>query len=153
MNYTETKLSNLTIAGLSVRTTNQNGKAMTDIGNLFNQFFFQNTIEKIEKKLSSDIYCVYTDYESDYLGEYTVYLGCSVSSTNNQLDLSVKEIPASNYRKYAATGNIHAAVGKTWNEIWSDNSIPRKYAADFDVYGIEAQDPENGTVYTYLSIE
>lgn len=123
-NYTETLLGNLIIVGISVRTTTQDGKAMTDIGNLFNQFFSQNIIEKIENKLSNDVYCVYTDYESDYMGEYTVYIGCSVSSTNDQSNFANKHIPKSKYRKYTSKGNIHGVVGKTWNEIWSDNSIP-----------------------------
>lgn len=153
MNYIETELNDLIIIGISVRTSNQDGKAMADIGNLFNQFFSQNIMEKIENKLSSDLYCVYTDYESDYMGDYTVFLGCSVASLNNQLDfLDAKHIPKSQYRKYTSKGNIHAAVGKTWSGIWSDNSIPRKYVADFDIYGKDSQDPENAIVYTYLSV-
>lgn len=153
MNYIETELSDLNIVGISVRTSNKENKAVIDIGNLFNQFFSLNMMEKIENKLSTDIYCVYTDYESDFMGDYTVFLGCCVESLNNQPDyLHAKYIPKLQYRKYTSKGNIQAAVGKTWNEIWSDTSIPRKYAADFDIYGKDSQDPENSIVYTYLSV-
>ena len=62
------------IIGIETRTTNQNGQAMKDIGGLWNRFFSENIISKIPKAVNSNVYAIYTDYESDYTGEYTTLL-------------------------------------------------------------------------------
>jgi len=38
-----------------------------------------------------------------------------------------------------------------WVHIWQA-PVKRKYAADFDVYGAKAANPDNAEVQTYLSI-
>ena len=50
------------IAGIAVRTTNQDGRAQTDIRNLWTKFMSENIAGQIAARLSDDIYCVYTDY-------------------------------------------------------------------------------------------
>ena len=49
------------IVGISVRTTNQNGQAMQDIGNLWQRFFSEQLLTKIPNKVSDAIYNIYTD--------------------------------------------------------------------------------------------
>ncbi len=71
------------VIGIFVRTTNVNNKALKDIGDLFGNFVRQNIIEKIPNKMTEDIYCVYTDYETDFNGPYTTIIGCKVSSLND----------------------------------------------------------------------
>ena len=53
------------IIGIETRTTNQNGQAMKDIGGLWNRFFSENIISKIPNAVNSNVYAIYTDYESD----------------------------------------------------------------------------------------
>lgn len=155
MNYEEIKLDSFTIVGISVRTSNKDGRGMKDIGELFNRFFSEQIISLIPNKVSDEFYCMYTDYESDFTGEYTTILGCKVSSTDNIPEgLISKEVPASKYHIYEATGEVHEAVGKTWSYIWGQaENIDRAYEADFDVYGKDAADPKNATVRTYLSVK
>lgn len=145
-------LERFNIIGIAIRTSNLNGKALNDIAQLWNRFIQDGIAQQIPNKESEDVYCIYTDYESDYTGEYTTILGCKVTDTTNIPEGFVaKEIPKTNYRKYTSVGKIPDCVGETWNHIWNSD-IKRSYIADFDVYGKEAQSLENAKVTTYLSI-
>ena len=140
------------IIGISVRTTNVNNKALKDIGDLFGNFAGQNIIQKIPGKITEDIYCVYTDYESDFNGPYTAIVGCKVSSLNGiPTGLIGKTIPDSKYQVYRSTGKLSISLSKTWEGIWNTD-LNRRYSADFDIYGEKARDYENGLVDTYVAI-
>lgn len=153
MKQEEVKLDKFTVVGISVRTTNQNYQSQKDIADLWDMFFSRNIIGMIPNKISNDIYCIYTDYESDFTGEYTTILGCKVSDTNKvPADLTIKEIPETKYYKYLSEGELPYAVGRTWAHIWK-SEINRAYVADFDIYGEEAQDPKNARLTTFLSIK
>ena len=156
MNNEEVTLDKFTVVGISVRTTNQNHQSQADIAKLW-EVFFRNAYlqQSLPNKVSGDIYCIYSDYESDYTGEYTAILGYKVSTTDGiptNLSLAIKEIPESRYYKYISEGELPYAVGKTWAHIWQSN-IDRRYLADFDVYGEEARDPKNAKITTYLSVK
>lgn len=155
MVFEKISLDNLTVVGISVRTTNANGQAQKDISTLWESFFSNNIIASIPNKISDDIYCLYTDYESDYQGAYTTVLGCVVSSASDisVTEWTIKEIPTGKYYKYVSQGKLPECVGATWMQIWESSDIDRKYSVDFDVYGKESHDPDNAIVNTYLSIK
>jgi predicted transcriptional regulator YdeE len=147
-----TTLSEFHIIGISVRTTNVNNKALKDIGELFGNFVGQNMMGKIPEKITEDIYCVYTDYESDYNGPYTAIVGCKVNSLDDiPTDFIGKTIPGAKYQVYKSTGKLSISLTRTWEEIWNTD-IDRRYSADFDIYGEKAKDYENAEVETYVSI-
>ena len=143
------------LAGIKVRTTNKSGKAQKDLNDLWGRFFSEKIQEKIKFKLTDNIYSVYTDYETDHSGEYTVFIGCSVSSFEDQSDgLSDLQISEGNFRRYIAAGKLPEAVIKTWTEIWKqDDKLNRAYVADFEVYGLKSKDPDNPEVEIYLSVK
>jgi predicted transcriptional regulator YdeE len=155
MNYETITIGEFLIIGISLRTNNSNGNSQEDIGNLWTRFFGENLIAKIPNKISDEIYCMYTDYESDYTGDYTTILGCKVSSLDNIPDDFVgKTISPSTYRKYKAIGKIPESVGSVWMHIWQSGlSIDRTYQADFDVYGVKSQNGDNSEVDVYLSVK
>ena len=147
-----TTLEAFYVIGISVRTTNVNNKALKDIGELFGNFASQNIKETIPNKISEDIYCVYTDYESDFNGPYTAIVGCKVSTLNViPTGLTGKTIPDSKYQVYRSTGNLSISLANTWEEIWSAD-LNRRYSADFDIYGEKAKDYENAEVDTYVAM-
>lgn len=153
MKYEKITQEAISIVGIAVRTTNKDGQAQHDIAELWKKFIENNIADLIPFKISDDIYCIYTDYESDFMGEYTTILGCRVSDTNDTNDEFIyKEILSGDYLKFTSEGKLPEAVGKTWMHIWQSN-YDRKYTADFDVYGKDAVDPENATVITYLSVK
>ena len=145
-------LEKLTIVGISVRTNNKKAQSQGDIAKLWEEFFTNNISNKINNKISNDIYCIYTEYESDFTADYTTFLGCSVSAIE-ELPVGLKslEIDAGKYLKFLSEGEMPACVMKTWTHIWQEN-YARAYKADFDIYGEEAKDPLNAKITTYLSI-
>jgi predicted transcriptional regulator YdeE len=152
MTETTVELEAFHIAGIAVRTTNQNGQSQSDIGTLWQRFFSEGIIEKIPGKLGQDIYCIYTDYESDLNGPYTTILGCRVASPGRfPAGLVSRMIPGSKYRVFMAKGKLPEAVVNTWKQIW-ESGIERKYAADFDLYGPAAQNPADAEVEVYVSV-
>jgi predicted transcriptional regulator YdeE len=149
---TET-LEKFYVIGISIRTTNENGKAGIAIPELWNKFMSENLIEKIPNKIDNTIYCIYTEYEKDYTKPYTTILGCKVSSIENIPNKMVaKTFENENYRKFIAKGNIlQGMVFGEWTKIWN-TEIDRKYSTDFEVYGEKAQNLENAEVDIYISL-
>lgn len=137
MKYEKVFVDAFSIAGISFRTANQNGRAYLDIKKIWEDFRLnlKNIADDINNRLSDDIYCVYTDYESDKDGEYTF-----------------KEIPAANYYKIMAEGKIPDCTIQAWQSIWQSD-IKRRYLADFEVYGKEACNSEKAKIPIYLSVQ
>lgn len=146
-------VKSFTIIGLSVRTTNENGQSGKDIPALWGRFMAEGIMEKIPNKISTDIYCIYTDYEKDHTKPYTTFLGCNVSSLEQIPDgLTGKQINTGNYIKRSAKGNIlQGLVFNEWLKIWNSD-IPRIFTADFEVYGEKAQNPENAEVDIFIAV-
>ena len=66
------------IGGIKIRTSNQNNQSAIDIGNLWSQFYAQDISGRFPDKLSKDVFVVYCEYESDYNGMFTVYIGHAI---------------------------------------------------------------------------
>ena len=105
--FTTIEIDEFKITGIAVRTTNENGQSQKDIGSLWGKFFSENIGGQIPDKETNDIYCIYTDYKSDFNGEYTTIIGCRVHSFDNLRDGFIsKTIPASKYQVYKSTGEL-----------------------------------------------
>lgn len=146
-------LEKIRLAGIQMRTNNFKGSAKKDIGGLWQRFFAEGFASKIEHKINEDMYCVYTEYESDYRGDYTCFLGYAVSDYINHPELASLEIEVDSYQTFDASGKLPDSVLNKWEEIWADTNLKRAYHADFDLYKFskskEGEDPE---VEIYLSI-
>ena len=151
----ENRIRNMKIIGISTETTNQNGQASADLGQLWGKFFAENIIGKIPNKISNEIYSIYTDYESDYTGKYTTIIGLKVSSLDEIPNgLIGREFENQNFIKITAKGEMPNAIAETWKEIWAkDKELNRTYTYDFEVYGEKSQNGENTEVEVYLSIK
>lgn len=140
------------VVGIHVRTKN-NGQSREDMMALWDKFQNENMYWQIENKESDDIYCVYTDYESDYTGYYTAVLGCKVTSIV-PLPEGFESIlvPEGNYCIYHLAGKCPANVLNAWEHIWYSNT-KRKYTADFDVYTPNIKNFEDSEVKIYLALQ
>lgn len=146
-------LGDFEIIGIAIRTTNQNGKAEKDIEALWKQFYAEDSLSKIEGKISEDLYCVYTDYETDHAGPFTTILGYRMMpGTLPPSGYVRKIILKSTYQVFITQGPLPASVQQTWMDIWKAD-IKRRYTSDFDVYGSQSNNPENAVVRTFVSIE
>ena len=122
------------VAGLSVRTINKDGRAAADIGALWQKLTDGNLGDKLEDKESNELYCIYTDYESDHTDYYTAILGYKVASIEYLPEGFIgKAVPASKYAVFTSEGEFPANIATTWQQIWQSD-LQRKYTADFDVY-------------------
>ncbi|TDQ27805.1 GyrI-like domain-containing protein [Tenacibaculum caenipelagi] len=141
------------VVGISVRTTNEDQKAMEDIPALWQRFMSENIAKQIPNKSSDEIYAVYTDYESDYTKPYTTIIGCRVDEiTNIPEGMISKKIEAPSYEKHVAKGNLtEGVVYNKWIEIWNED-INRAYTSDFEVYGSKAADPTNAEIEIFIGV-
>jgi len=141
------------LAGITVRTTNQNGQSIKDIGELWTRFMSGGLLTQIEARITDDIYCAYTDYETDHTGFYTTLLGCKVSSLDDQPGgMSGITVPAGKYHVYSLSGKFPENVHQAWVEIWNSD-IKRAYTVDFDCYGANAKSFAETEVKIYLAVE
>ena len=147
-------IKSFSVIGISVRTTNENGQAKKDIGELWGKFMSEKMLEKIPNIKDETIYAIYTDYEGDYTKPYTTILGYKVNTLDVIPDGMVGiKIEKEVYNKFVAKGDLtdDAVIGK-WVEIWGMD-IDRAYTADFEMYGEKAIDPTNGEAEIYIAIK
>jgi len=148
-----TKLAPFQVIGISVRTTNENGQAASDIGSLWGKFMTENISLKIPNKISDDIFAIYTNYISDHTKPYDTILGCKVSS----LDMIPKgmvglSFDGGTYNKFISKGDVtKGAIYQTWVTIWNSD-LDRLYTADFEVYGEKAKDPTDAEIAIFVAV-
>ena len=84
----------------------------------------------------SPVFGVYTDYESDVDGAYTVVLGREAGPPT--AESRTARVPAGRYAVFTSTGEMPAAVLAGWQQVWAYFAEPeapaRAYAADFEYY-------------------
>ena len=146
-------IQKFSIIGVSVRTTNENGQSGKDIPELWSQFLTKEIANQIPNKISSDIICVYTDYEKDHTKPYTTILGCAVENLDRiPKGMTGKTIEGLHYEKFTAKGKLaEGIVFNEWLKIWSSD-LERTFTADFEIYGDKANNPENAEVDIYIAI-
>lgn len=151
---TNQKGEKFNVIGISVRTTNENGKSGQDIPALWDKFMNERIAEKIPNKSDNSIYCIYTDYEKDHTKPYTTILGCKVDNLDTVPDGMVgKTLGEANYAKRIAKGNIlQGIVFEEWTKIWKSD-LERTFTADFEVYDEKAQNPENAEVHIFIAVK
>ena len=149
----ETELPAFYAAGITVRTINQNGQSRKDLMALWTRFMSDNILPQINDRAVDDIYCFYTDYESDHTGYYTALLGCKVNSLENiDEGFSGLSVPAGKYQVYLLAGDPLHSILDAWQEIW-ESDANRAYTADFDLYTANAKSFEETEVKIYLAVK
>jgi predicted transcriptional regulator YdeE len=148
------KIDGFSIIGIAVRTTNENNQSGKDIPALWDKFMAEGIIEKIPNKIDNTLYCIYTDYESDYTKPYTTILGCKVANADTIPDgMVAKTFAGGEYTRYTVKGNLmQGVVFNEWIKIW-DSNIERAYTADFEVYGEKAQNTADAEVDIFIAIK
>jgi len=142
------------VIGIAIKTTNENGQAATDIGELWNKFMKQSIVNTIPNKIDTTIYAIYTDYESDHTKPYTTLLGCKVEHLNTIPDGMIgKTIEGGKYLKITTKGDItKGLIANEWMKIWQSD-LNRRYTADYEVYGEKAQNPTDAEVDILIAIK
>lgn len=149
----KTKIEAFHIIGISVRTSNKNGQAGQDIGQLWATFMSEGILQKIPNKISDEILSIYTNYESDHTEAYDTILGCKVSSLDVIPDGMISQsFEGGTFVKFLSKGDVSkGAVYNSWVDIWNTD-LDRLYTADFEVYGEKAQNPSDAEVDIFVAI-
>jgi predicted transcriptional regulator YdeE len=158
------ELDRFTLIGIEARTSNRNrpshqanGRAL--ISEQWERFFKEGIFDRIPNKLDSSIYALYTDYESNRDGEFSLVIGARVSDAPlTPPGMVKKSIPKGNYAVLtSAEGPVAKVVPQAWQPVWKleDSSGlggRRTYRADFELYGPSSRAPQNAEVDLYLGI-
>ncbi len=150
------------LVGITARTNNASEMNISTakIGATFHKFMAENLQAKIKnRKYPGKIFAVYTNYESDFTGDYTYFLGEEVTSFDDiGSDFEALVIPAATYAKFTSDpGSIPAIVINTWQKIWemgsAESGAERAYRADFEVYDERSINPHNAIVDIYIGVK
>lgn len=80
------------------------------------------------------MFAVYSDYESDWTGEYSYRIGCEVTKAERIPEgLAVAWIPSMTYAVFTAKGPMPDAILGIWMSI-GGTKLPRTYTFDFKQY-------------------
>lgn len=164
MQKTVLETKEIKLVGLKTRSSYQLELDWTK-GKIFPcvQKYFHEKIASLipNRKQSGKTFCVYTDYESDYTGAYTYFIGEEVQLLEKHLqfsdELSTLIIPAQRYTKFSTeAGSMPNILRDAWESIWkmSDRELggKRNYLADFEIYDERAADHNNLVLDIYIGL-
>lgn len=153
MKYEIVKLEERVVAGIKIRTTNQDGKAIQDIGITWQKLFTEGTYDRIQNKVNNKTIGLYTEYEKDYTKPYTFIAGAEVSKkVEDNEEIVSKVIQGGRYAKFTVIGDVKNSVGQAWQEIWNMD-LKRKYICDFEEYQNNSEDMQKQEIHIYISLE
>ena len=153
MKYEIVELEEKIITGIRIKTTNQDGKAMQDIGMTWQKLFTDGIYEKIPNKINGKTIGLYTEYEGDYTKPYTFIAGAEVSreeQSGEKIESTI--ISKGKYAKFIIIGDVQNSVGQAWQEIWNMN-LKRKFTCDFEEYQNNSKDMQKQEIHIYIAIE
>ena len=153
MKYEIVELEEKVVTGIKIKTTNQDGKAIQDIGMTWQKLFANGIYEKIPNKVNGKTIGLYTEYEGDYTKPYTFIAGAEVSQ-EVQIGEEIKSIiiPKGKYAKFVIRGDVQNSVGQAWQEIWNMD-LKRKYTCDFEEYQNNSEDMQKQEIHIYIALD
>ena len=160
MKNTMTQLSEINLVGITCRTNNahifERDPSTNKIAATVQQYFHNGLPNKIfNRKKPGTTYCVYTDYESDFTGDYTYFIGEEVTSLEELPEGFVTvTIPAQTYMKFTnEPGPMPDVCVDMWKKIWAMTPTTlgeRSYLADFEIYDERAADHQSVVLDIYI---
>ena len=106
MNYEIVELEEKWISGVSIKTTNQEGKSIQDIGITWQNLFNRGVYQKIQNKVNNKTIGLYTDYVKDYTKPYLFIAGVEVSQKTEMEGVVSRMIPKGKYAKFVIEGDV-----------------------------------------------
>ena len=129
------QVENKKFIGMELRTSNDKGKGDIEIPKHWSLFVEKELWTKVHNKVSEKIYALYTKYENDHTGPYSLIIAYEVRDFPEVLaeDLVKIDSPASSYKKYTISGAFPEKLITQWQDLWSSN-MQRKFTVDFELY-------------------
>jgi predicted transcriptional regulator YdeE len=162
MHPTAVEKNEIKLIGIGVRTSysNEIDPSKGVIPQTVLRYFVHRNYEKIPaRKKPGTTICAYTEYESDFKGAYTYFIGEEVSSIDHPLPegLCTLIIPKQHYAKFTTLpAPMPRVIVEAWKEIWGKSVKElggrRTYQTDFEVYDERATDPNMSIVDVYIGV-
>ncbi len=165
MQKTMVSLEEMKLVGITTRTNNAKlfeGDPSTNIiAATVQKYFYNGLSEKIKnRKKPGTTFCVYTNYESDFNGDFTYFIGEEVTSFEGVDEgFETHVIPCQHYAKFTnePAGPMPNVCIDMWQNIWKMNEIDlggdRAYIADFEVYDERSHDHSNVMLDIYIGVK
>ena len=128
--FTVKKMPAKIIMGIRCRTSNADGRSVADIPACWQDFLLQNVAAQLPNRAKTPaFFAVYSEYESDWTGEYTFMLGSEVTKADSIPEcLAVTRIPAHTYAVFTAAGPMPDALLGVWMS-GGGTILPRPYTS------------------------
>lgn len=156
-------LPSIKLVGLKTGRTSNKAEANWQAGKIFpcvQRYYHQSIAQTISnRKKPGTTYCVYTEYESDFTGDYTYFIGEAVHDFEElPAGLEKHIIPVQTYAMFTnGPGTMPDVVREPWQKIWQmtsdDFGGDRKYHSDFEIYDERATDHHNLILDIYIGIK
>lgn len=154
MNFERVHFPGIKIIGISSRTHRSDGKSYQDILTLWKRWVTESLFDKIENRVSNDIYNVFYNYDTESSETFTVLLGCEVENLHMiPKGLVGHVLPPTLCAKYESAGKLPESLDRVWEKIGTEKSYERNYIYDFNLYDSIPLDPEIQRVITMVSIK
>lgn len=110
---------NIEIFGKKIRVNNDNFSPIAELWG-----------DVMVDKPAGDIFAVYSNYASDYKGDYDLLVG--TKDWDEEKSVLIK---AGDYLVFSVDNASHKGVEETWQKIWArDSELKRAYKTDFEWY-------------------
>ena len=119
------------------------------IGGVWQRFYSEGVYANIPNKMNEKALGIYTDYESNETGDYTVMAGCEVSRSDLTGNFEVRTIPSGRYAKFVVKGHMQKAVAEFWQELWK-MKLDRSCICDFEAY--QNGETDNCEIHIYIGL-
>jgi len=145
------------VIGLALRTSNQLEvhHSTAQIPKAWSRFTNENLLRQIPNKAYDNIMLgLYTNYESDQNGKYSLIIGTEVTSLDEIPEgMTGITAPAAKYLEFHFEGPLPSLATQAWQHIWKyflDNQEYRRtFTMDFEVYN--SQNPESLDIFVAVS--
>lgn len=137
--------------GISVRTNNStemtpNKGVIPDLWQTF------DSIVPVDYKNGERVYGVYSNYESDHTGEFTVSACFDGKNFPSLANLKQITIPAGKYLVFSHQGDMPQIAVDAWTEVWQyfadkKTNYERTYTTDFEYY------PNGNEIEVHIAIQ
>jgi predicted transcriptional regulator YdeE len=146
------------VVGIEVRTKSalEANPATARIADLWNRFFHDKVSEKIaHREDASAVLGVYTNYESDHTGFYTLIVGVQVQNAKAiPTGMVGVTIPAAEYLVFSAPGKIPDAIIAAWGRVWDhfaqSSALERAFTTDFELYRTGSTGETSAEIYVAI---
>ncbi|KXL53231.1 bacterial transcription activator, effector binding domain [Anaerotignum neopropionicum] len=151
MDYELVQLNKKRVAGIRIRTDNNDANMSNQIGRAWQRFFGEGIFASISSKKNDKTIGLYTNYENGVSWKYDVMICCEVEDNAIMpAQVEVETIGEGKYAKFVVKGHVQKAVQEFWMKLWAMD-LDRKYSCDFEEYQAEG-DMENGEIHFYISL-